>query len=158
MPHIVVHGRFEDTNQVPAQPTPATFAYYFPTGAGVYEGRFIVGAVHQLRLTGEVGLPDEVGEAADNGAYLLEFSPNQDYALAAYDALGENASGTPVGDPSSQYRVPQPRRSTRGSSRRRSTASRTAPTGTSMAAAAAPTSRSATRSRRSTSGTESFRS
>ena len=29
------------------------FAFYFPTDAGVYEGRFYVGAVHQLRLTGE---------------------------------------------------------------------------------------------------------
>ena len=102
--------------QLPAPPetTPATFAYYFPTAAGVYEGRFIVGAVHQLRLTGEVGLPDEVGEAADNGAYLMEFSPNADYALTAYDAIGENAAGVPWGIPLPSTGSPRPRRSTRG--------------------------------------------
>jgi hypothetical protein len=96
--YILVHGRFADATPGPGlTTTPATFAFYFPTEG--YEGRFYVGPVHQLRLTGEVALPAEVDHAAASGAYLMEYSPNQDYALTARDAIGG------WGNPDSQYRV-----------------------------------------------------
>ena len=116
-PYLLVHGRFLDATPGPVpQPTPATFSFYFPTAPGVYQGRFHVGPVHQLRITSEfaaTGAPeevqnlpfgvflstDEVDNAAASGAYLVEYSPNQDYALTARDAIGA------WGDPSSQYRV-----------------------------------------------------
>ncbi len=113
---ILVHGRFADSTPGPGlETTPATFAYYFPLQG--YEGRFYVGAVHQLRLTGELAAVDvpeavrdlspfgvflgtnEVDHAAASGAYLVEYSPYQDYALAARDAIGA------FGYPDSQYRV-----------------------------------------------------
>jgi hypothetical protein len=103
--YLHVHGRFLDSTPGPVpQPTPATFSFYFPTAPGVYQGRFYVGAVHQLRLTGDLALPAEIDEAAASGAYLMEYSPNQDYALTSRDAIGGGSVGV-WGDPSSQYRV-----------------------------------------------------
>src|SRR6185503_13940582 len=98
--YILVHGRFLDSTPGPVpMPTPATFAFYYPTDPGKYQGRFYLGAVHQLRLTSEVAMPAEIDEAAASGAYLVEVSPNADYALTAWLALQG------FGDPSSQYRV-----------------------------------------------------
>ena len=71
----------------------------------MYQGRFYVGGVHQLRLTGEFASTaapeevqaltpfgvfvstDEVDKAAAGGAYLVLYNPYQDYALTARDAL-----------------------------------------------------------------------
>jgi dockerin type I repeat protein len=117
-PYTHIHGRFLDSTPGPVpQPTPATFSFYFPTAPGVYQGRFYVGPVHQLRLTGDLASPgapsevtnlsafgvfltrDEVDTAAAGGAYLVEYSPNADYALTARDAIAG------WGNPDSQYRV-----------------------------------------------------
>ena len=118
-PYLLVHGRFLDATPGPVpEATPAAFAFYFPTAPGVYQGRFYVGGVHQLRLTGEFASTaapedvqaltpfgvfvstDEVDKAAAGGAYLALYNPYQDYALTARDALAA------FGNPDSQYRIP----------------------------------------------------
>src|SRR5262249_39012055 len=85
-PHIEVKGQFVGT--------PATFAFYYPVQG--YQGRFWQGPVHQLRLTAEIATPDEMSQAFASGAYLVETSPNADYALAAWLAVD---SPTAYGNP-----------------------------------------------------------
>ncbi len=98
--HWVVHGRFVGSE--------ATFAFYYPVEG--YQGRFWQGPVHQLRLPAPVpgapiGVLSEGATDAEkiqtfaSGAYLVESSPNADYALTAWLAVDG------YGNPESQYRV-----------------------------------------------------
>jgi hypothetical protein len=98
--HWVVHGRFLGTE--------ATFGFYYPVDG--YQGRFWQGPVHQLRLPPPVpgaplGVQSELATDAEkiqtfaSGAYLVESSPNSDYALTAWLAFAG------YGNPESQYRV-----------------------------------------------------
>lgn len=86
-PHRFVHGGFMDQH---GDRTPASFAFYLPTEPGVYQGRFFEGPTHQLRLTGEIASDQEINFAFDNGAYVLQTNPLQDYALTARDAMTGN--------------------------------------------------------------------
>jgi hypothetical protein len=62
IPHRFVHGGFRGTD--------ARFAFYFPLSG--YDGRFIQGPVHQLRLTSEIASLNEIRFAFDSGAYLVQ--------------------------------------------------------------------------------------
>jgi hypothetical protein len=79
VPHRFVHGGFTGTD--------ARFAFYFPAD-DQYEGRFIQGPIHQLRLTSEIASNDEIQFAFDSGAYLIETN-NGGYesCLTARDCL-----------------------------------------------------------------------
>lgn len=79
VPHRFVYGGFRGTD--------ARFAFYFPAPEQ-YDGRFIQGPVHQLRLTGEVASKEEIEFAFDSGAYLIETNNGgNESCLTARDCL-----------------------------------------------------------------------
>ena len=79
VPHRFVYGGFRGTD--------ARFAFYFPA-AEDYEGRFIQGPIHQLRLTSEVASQEEIEFAFDSGAYLIETNNGgSESCLTARDCL-----------------------------------------------------------------------
>lgn len=89
VPHRFVYGGFRGTD--------ARFALYFPA-ADQYEGRFIQGPVHQLRLTGEVASKEEIEFAFDSGAYLVETNNGgTDVCLTARDGARGKCDPTIVG-------------------------------------------------------------
>lgn len=89
IPHRFVYGGFRGTD--------LRFAFYFPA-ADQYEGRFVHGAVHQLRLTGEVAFPQEIQFAFDSGAYLVETNNGgTDGCLTARDGARRECDPTIIG-------------------------------------------------------------
>ena len=162
-PYTHVHGRFFDATPGPVpQATPATFSIYFP--ATGYEGRFYVGGVHQLRLTGEfaaTGAPEEVQDRTPS-VFSCRRTRSSTPPTTAPTCCVQSQPGLRLdrpdaigawGNPDSQYRVAAAAAKYSRELAQTFYGYRTVPTATSTAGAAAHTSRSPTRSTPLASGT-----